>query len=167
MVDKPAAYAATRTRQPRIEGVKTKMMRVIPDERGYLQEILRADDPELFTKFGQVYVSATWPGVVKAWHYHERQIDHFACVAGMIKLVLVDTRPESPTNGAVNEFFIGVQNPMLVQIPNLVYHGWKCISTDPSLVVNIPTEPYDYAEPDEFRLAPLNTLPYDWTRKDG
>jgi dTDP-4-dehydrorhamnose 3,5-epimerase len=166
-MNKPIAYAATATKHPRIHDVKTKMMKVIPDERGYLQEILRVDDGELFTKFGQVYVSATYPGVVKAWHYHEKQIDHFACVAGMIKLVLVDTRVDSPTNGAVNEFFIGVQNPMLVQIPNLVYHGWKCISTEPSLVVNIPTEPYDYKSPDEFRLEPHNTLAYDWTRKDG
>jgi dTDP-4-dehydrorhamnose 3,5-epimerase len=60
-----------------------------------------------------------------------------------------------------------VQNPMLVQIPNLVYHGWKCISTEPSLVVNVPTEPYRYADPDEYRLEPHGTLPYDWTRKDG
>ena len=166
-VDKPTQYAATVARPPRIHGVKTKPLRLIPDERGWLMEILRADDAELFTKFGQTYVSATYPGVVKAWHYHRQQVDHFACVAGMVKLVLVDTRPDSPTNGAVNEFFIGVQNPTLVQIPNLVYHGWKCISPDPSLVVNIPTEAYDYRTPDEFRLDPHHTLPYDWTRKDG
>ena len=101
-------------------------------------EILRADDAELFTKFGQVYVSATYPGVVKAWHYHKEQVDNFACVAGMVKLVLVDTREDSPTSGVVNEFFLGTQNPMLVQVPNLVYHGWKCISLEPSLVVNVP-----------------------------
>src|ERR671913_1892100 len=115
---KPAAYSSTVTKHPRIEGVKTKNLRVIPDERGFLMEILRSDDAELFTKFGQVYVSATYPGVVKAWHYHKKQVDNFACVAGMVKLVLVDTRPESPTNGAVNEFFVGVQNPMIVQVPN-------------------------------------------------
>jgi dTDP-4-dehydrorhamnose 3,5-epimerase len=85
----------------------------------------------------------------------------------MVKLVLVDTRPGSPTNGAVNEFFIGTQNPMLVQVPNLVYHGWKCISTETSIVVNVPTEPYNYASPDEYRLEPHDALPYDWTRKDG
>jgi dTDP-4-dehydrorhamnose 3,5-epimerase len=85
----------------------------------------------------------------------------------MVKLVLVDTRPDSPTRDAVNEFFVGAQNPMLVQVPNLVYHGWKCISPEMSLVVNVPTEPYHYASPDEYRLAPHDTLPYDWTRKDG
>jgi dTDP-4-dehydrorhamnose 3,5-epimerase len=162
-----AANPAGATTPPRIAGVKIKALRVIPDERGWLMEILRADDADLFTRFGQVYTSATYPGVVKAWHYHQTQVDNFACIAGMIKLVLVDTRPESPTNGIVNELFIGLQNPLLVQVPNLVYHGWKCISPDVALVVNVPTEPYHYAAPDEYRIAPHGTLPYDWMRKDG
>ena len=150
----------------RIQGVQVKPLRVVPDERGWLMEILRGDD-ELFSRFGQVYVSATYPGVVKAWHRHERQTDNFACVVGMIKLVLVDTREKSPTRDVINEFFIGVHNPLLVQVPKLVYHGWKCIGTEPSLVVNVPDEPYNRADPDERRLAPHGTLPYDWTRHDG
>jgi dTDP-4-dehydrorhamnose 3,5-epimerase len=151
-----------------IHDVRTKKLRVMPDERGWLMEILRNDDTDMATiKFGQVYVSATYPGVVKAWHYHKEQVDHFACVAGMVKLVLIDTREDSPTNGAVNEFFLGSQNPTLVEVPNLVYHGWKCISLEPSLVVNVTTEPYRYNDPDEYRLDPHGTLPYDWTRKDG
>jgi dTDP-4-dehydrorhamnose 3,5-epimerase len=166
-MSKPSAYMATTAKPPRIDGVKTKSLRLIPDERGWLMEILRADDADLFTTFGQVYVSATYPGVVKAWHYHEKQVDNFVCVAGMVKLVLVDTRPGSPTNGATNEFFLGSQNPTLVQVPNLVYHGWKCISQEVSLVVNVPSEPYHYQEPDEYRLDPHDSLPYDWTRKDG
>lgn len=163
MVDLKHFAASSKTP---IHDVRTKALRVLPDERGWLMEILRGDEG-IFRRFGQVYVSATYPGVVKAWHYHKRQIDYFACVAGMVKLVLVDTRDDSPTRGAVNEFFIGTQNPQLVEVPNLVYHGWKCISTEPSLVVNVPTEPYDYEKPDEYRLEPHGTLPYDWTRKDG
>ena len=163
----PAAYTATTAKPPRIEGVQTKPLRLIPDERGWLMEILRADEQDLFTKFGQVYVSATYPGAVKAWHYHRDQVDNFACIVGMVKLVLVDTRPDSLTKGIINEFFVGVQNPMLVQVPNLVYHGWKCISPDMALVVNVPNEPYRYGAPDEYRLEPHHTLPYDWARKDG
>ena len=151
----------------RIEGVQVKPLKVVPDERGWLMEILRADDAELFTRFGQVYVSATYPGVVKAWHRHRRQTDTFACIAGMVKLVLVDTRDGSPTLDMVNEFFLGVHNPMVVQVPKLVYHGWKCISPEPSLVVNVPDEPYDHTDPDEQRIDPHGTLPYDWMRKDG
>jgi dTDP-4-dehydrorhamnose 3,5-epimerase len=166
-VSTPTQYAAPAARHPRIDGVKTKPLRMIPDERGWLMEVLRADEPELFSRFGQAYISATYPGVVKAWHYHHKQVDNFACLAGMIKLVLVDTREQSPTKGAVNEFFIGTDQRLLVQIPPLVYHGWKCISSEMSLVLNLPTEPYHYNDPDEYRLAPHGTLPYDWTRHDG
>jgi dTDP-4-dehydrorhamnose 3,5-epimerase len=164
---KPMAYTATISKGRPIDGVRTKPLKLIPDERGWLMEILRCDDGELFVKFGQVYLSATYPGVVKAWHYHEKQIDNFACIAGMVKLVLIDTRPQSPTTGVINEFFVGVQNPMLVQVPNLVYHGWKCIGRDTAMVINVPTEPYHYAQPDEYRLAPHDSLPYDWARRDG
>jgi len=151
----------------RIAGVQVKQLRPIPDERGWLMEIVRRNETDLLPTFGQVYVSATYPGVVKGWHYHKKQVDNFACVAGMVKLVLVDTREDSPTRDLVNEFFIGTQNPLLVQVPCLVYHGWKCVSQEPSLVVNVPTEPYDRDAPDEYRLEPHGTLPYDWTRKDG
>ncbi len=158
---------ATLDRVPLIDGVKTRPLRLIPDERGWLMEILRGDDGEMFSGFGQVYVSATYPGAVKAWHYHKVQLDNFACVAGMVKLVLVDTRPGSVTEGAVNEFFIGSLNPTLVQVPRLVYHGWKCVSQELAIVVNVPTEPYRYGDPDEYRLEPHGTLPYDWSRRDG
>jgi dTDP-4-dehydrorhamnose 3,5-epimerase len=163
----PSQYAAPAAKHPRIDGVKVKSLKTIPDERGWLMEILRADEADLFSKFGQAYVSATYPGVVKAWHFHRQQIDNFACLVGMIKLVLVDTRDGSPTKDAINEFFIGTEQRLLVQIPALVYHGWKCISTEMAIVLNLPTEPYRYADPDEYRLAPHATLPYDWTRQDG
>ncbi len=150
-----------------IAGVKTKELRVIPDERGRLMEILRRDD-ELFQGFGQVYMTTTYPGVVKAWHKHSKQTDNIACLAGMIKMALYDGRAGSPTHGEINEFYLGVHNPTLVQVPAGVYHGWMCVSEEEALVVNIPTEPYDRANPDEQRLDPhKNDIPYDWKRKDG
>jgi dTDP-4-dehydrorhamnose 3,5-epimerase len=150
-----------------IDGVIVKPLKVIPDERGRLMEILRCDDDE-FEKFGQVYMTTANFGVVKAWHYHKIQTDHFACVKGMIKLGLYDSRENSPTFGEVNEIFLGEHNPVLVKIPNLVYHGFKGISDPDAIVINVPTEPYNRAEPDEHRLpADDASIPYDWSRKDG
>ena len=123
-----------------IEGVRTKLLRVIPDERGRLMEVMRCDDPE-FIKFGQVYMTTAYPGVVKGWHYHHKQIDSLVVVKGMIKLVLYDQREDSPTHEEVNEFFLGEHDPM-VQIPNLVLHGFKAIGTEESIIINIVTEPY-------------------------
>jgi len=150
-----------------IEGVKIKQLRVIPDQRGRLMEILRADD-DLFEKFGQVYMTTTYPGVVKAWHLHKKQIDNVACVLGMIKLAVYDPREDSPTYKEVNEFYLGTHNPILVQLPRGVYHGWMCVSAEEAIVVNTPTEVYDREIPDEFRLDPHeNDIPYDWRRRDG
>lgn len=150
-----------------IDGVYIKKLRVIPDERGRLMEILRSDD-ELFQKFGQVYMTTTYPGVVKAWHLHRQQTDNIACVQGMIKLALYDPRPESATLGEVNQFYLGIHHPILVQIPPGVYHGWMCVSQEEAVVINIPTEAYNYDAPDEYRLDPhQNDIPYDWRRKDG
>ena len=150
-----------------IEGVRWKKLKVIPDERGRLMEILRSDD-ELFLKFGQVYMTTTYPGVVKAWHLHTKQTDNVACLQGMIKLALYDARPDSPTKGEVNQFYLGIHNPLLIQIPPGVYHGWMCVSQEEAVVVNIPTEVYNYDSPDEHRLDPHeNDIPYDWRRRDG
>jgi dTDP-4-dehydrorhamnose 3,5-epimerase len=145
-----------------IEGVKIKPLKVVPDERGRLMEILRSDDPD-FIKFGQVYMTTNYPGVVKAWHYHKYQTDHVACVKGMVKVVLCDNRSDSPTYKEVNEFFIGEHNPKMVVIPNGVYHGWKCISETESLVINVPSELYNYDSPDEHRL-PYDSaeIDYNW-----
>lgn len=150
-----------------IQDAQVKTLKVIPDERGRLTEMLRCDD-DIFRGFGQVYMTTAYPGVVKAWHYHKKQWDHFVCVRGMMKVVLYDSREDSRTHGEVNEFFLGEHRPILLQIPPLVYHGFKCISEYEAIVINCPTEVYDYENPDEFRVDPHhNDIPYDWEQKDG
>lgn len=155
------------TKSNRIDGVVLKDLKVIPDERGWLMEIFRADDP-MFEKFGQVYMTVAYPDVVKGWHYHKDQIDHFCCVKGMIKTVLYDDREGSPTRGQVNEYFLGDKNPQLLRIPKGVLHGFKGIGVEPSYLINVPNNTYDYQNPDEYRVHPHeNDIPYEWERKDG
>ncbi len=153
--------------QKLIDGVRVKQLKVIPDERGRLMEMLRRDD-EVFVEFGQTYMTTMYPGVTKAWHYHKLQTDAFVCLRGMIKLVLYDEREGSPTKGTVNEFFLGDHNQQLVLIPHHVWHGFKNIGDVESIIVNIVTHPYDHAHPDEYRIDPhQNHIPYSWARKDG
>ncbi|MCD4832094.1 MAG: dTDP-4-dehydrorhamnose 3,5-epimerase family protein [Anaerohalosphaeraceae bacterium] len=150
-----------------IEGVKAKRTKVIPDERGRLGEILRCDDP-FFEKFGQSYFTTTFPGVVKAWHYHKIQTDNFYVVKGTVKVALYDNRKDSKTYRCVNQVYLSEHCPAILQIPPGVYHGWMCIGDTQAYIINITTEAYNYAVPDEHRLDPHdNDIPYDWTRKDG
>lgn len=145
-----------------IEGVKIKKLKPIHDERGYLMEILRSDE-EIFLKFGQVYITTAYPGVVKAWHYHKKQTDNFAVVGGTSKVALFDNREDSPTKGLINEFITVSDNLLLIQIPKMVYHGFKCISKEDTMVINIPTQTYNYKVPDEFRIDPFHSdIPYNW-----
>lgn len=150
-----------------IEGVKLKQLRRLVDDRGYLMEILR-DDDELFLKFGQVYISACFPGVVKAWHCHQKQWDNFCVISGNAKIGLYDGRADSPTRGQVQALVIGELNPVLVQIPPFVWHGFAAIGNQPAVMLNIPTEHYNYEAPDELRRPPFDPeIPFEWFTKGG
>lgn len=147
-----------------IHGVVVKKLKVIPDDRGRLMEILRSDDA-IFKKFGQVYMTTVFPGVIKAWHYHKKQDDNFTCVSGAMRLALYDARKNSPTYKEINDFIISLETPMLVHIPKNVYHGFKCVSDTEAFVINTVTVPYNPKEPDEYRLDPYdNDIPYDWRK---
>jgi dTDP-4-dehydrorhamnose 3,5-epimerase len=150
-----------------IEGVAVRCAKVIADERGRLGEIMRADDP-WFEKFGQVYFTTTNPDVVKAWHYHKKQTDHFYVVRGLVKIALYDQRKGSSTYGIINQLYLGEHCPGLVRIPPGVLHGWMCVGETEAYIVNIVSEMYNYSEPDECRTDPHeNDIPYSWVRKDG
>ncbi len=148
-----------------IDGVQTKRLEPRPDERGSLMEIMRSDDA-IYPGFGQVYVTVNYPGVVRAWHLHREQTDLFTVVRGMAKIVIYDSREDSPTYGELNEFFVGEQNPMLLRVPPQVYHGYKTIGVEPAVLLNFPDKVYNREQPDEFRI-PYNSqqIPYDWEIK--
>jgi dTDP-4-dehydrorhamnose 3,5-epimerase len=150
-----------------IDGVEARCAKVLPDERGRLGEIMRADD-RWFEKFGQVYFTTTYPGVVKAWHFHKKQTDHFYVISGTVKIALCDHREDSSTYKVVNEIYLGEHNPGLVKIPPGVQHGWMCVGQKEAIILNMVSEMYNYSDPDEYRTHPHdNDIPYDWTRKDG
>ena len=148
-----------------IDGVTVTPLRRIPDERGAVFHMLREDSP-LFERFGEIYFSLVYPGIVKGWHVHRRMTLNYAVPVGMIKLVCYDGRDDSPTRGAVQELHIGELNYALVTIPPLVWNGFKGEGTSAALVANCATVPHD---PDEIdRLDPLDSdIPYDWAVTHG
>ena len=150
-----------------IQGVEIKNLKLIKDNRGFLMEMLRCDD-KIFDKFGQVYLSVCNPNIVKGWHYHKKQTDHFVIVKGNAKVVLYDMREHSPTKGEIQEVFMGESNPILLKIPTFVLHGMTPADNNPIYLVNCPTEPYNYKNPDEFRIDfKSKDIPYDWGLEEG
>lgn len=148
-----------------IRGVSVRPLTQIPDERGKVMPMLRRDDA-WFSKFGEIYFSTVYPGVVKGWHLHERMTLNYAVVRGMIKLVLYDARRGSPTRGVLQEIFTGEDRYALVTIPPGIWNGFKGLGRKPAIVANCATEPHD---PKEItRLNPFSKkIPYDWALKHG
>jgi dTDP-4-dehydrorhamnose 3,5-epimerase len=149
-----------------IDGVLIHPLRQIPDERGTVMHMLREDDPH-FERFGEIYFSLVYPGVVKAWHLHRRMTLNYAVPHGRIKLVLYDDREGSPTRRELQEIFIGEGRYALVRVPFGVWNGFKGLGTGPALVANCATLPHD---PDEIvRMDPHRNdlIAYDWSVKQG
>jgi dTDP-4-dehydrorhamnose 3,5-epimerase len=86
----------------------------------------------------------------------------------MMKVALYDAREDSLTCKNLMEVFIGEKNPVLISVPPGVYHGFKAIGTETAYFLSIPTLPYDYEDPDEYRLPPdTKEIPYDWGLTPG
>lgn len=148
-----------------IHDVNVTPLRRIPDERGAVFHMLREDSPG-FERFGEIYFSTVYPGVVKGWHLHTRMTLNYAVPVGMVKLVCYDDRDDSPTRGNVQEIHLGELNYALVTIPPQVWNGFKGAGAEPALVANCATIPHD---PNEIeRLDPFdNAIPYDWELRHG
>ncbi len=149
-----------------IEGVALKQLIVHPDDRGIFMEVLRADDP-FYRKFGQTSFTITYPGVIKAFHWHRRQDDLWFVASGMAQAVLYDLREDSPTYGETNVFYLGEHNRALLVIPAGVAHGYRVLGTQPVALFYHTTEPYNPAAPDEERL-PFDDprIGFDWTTRN-
>jgi dTDP-4-dehydrorhamnose 3,5-epimerase len=143
-----------------IDGVKVTPLRQIFDERGKVMHMLRANSP-VFSGFGEIYFSCTYPGAIKAWHLHKQMTLNYAVIYGSIKCVLYDGRPDSKSHGCVEEYFLSPENYFLLTVPPLIWNGWKGIGDKISIVANCATMPHDPEEID--RLDPFDaSIPYDW-----
>lgn len=143
-----------------IEGVIVVPLKQIPDERGKIMHMLKCDDPH-FEKFGEIYFSLVYPGVIKGWHLHKKMILNYAVPIGRIKLVLYDGRENSFTKGKLMELLIGEDNYCLVKIPCGIWNGFKGMGTKPAMVANCATLSHDPKE--IIRKDPLSKdIPYNW-----
>ena len=81
-----------------IAGVRAQPYPVWPDDRGYFFEVARMGQglTEAFPQEStQVSSALSYPGTIKAFHFHRKQTDCWVPVQGMLQVALVDLRPQS------------------------------------------------------------------------
>lgn len=135
-----------------IEGVVYKKCVKHCDDRGYFTELVR-DDEGLLQHFGQMSASLTYPGVIKAFHYHKKQDDIWYFPAGNAQVVLYDLREESSTYRQTDVYYLGELNPSVLLIPTGVAHGYRVLGNEPAVIVYLTTKSYQASDPDEYRIA--------------
>jgi len=147
----------------KIHDVAVKPLVTHSDDRGYFREILREDDG-LLRRFGQTSITKTYPGVIKAFHWHQEQDDLWYVADGMARIVLYDRRPDSPTYGQTQVIYAGEDNPVLVLIPAGIAHGYQVLGSKPVLLIYHTTRSYNPSDPDEERI-PYNdpSIGFDWS----
>ena len=143
-----------------IEGVELVPLSQFHDERGKVMHMLRDTDSH-FNKFGEIYFSCTYPGVVKGWHKHKKMTLNYAAISGSVKVVLYDDRADSATKGQIQEIYLSPENYFLLIVPPLIWNGFKAIGTSEAIVANCATIPH---ESNEIQRLDINSelIPYNW-----
>lgn len=142
----------------RIEGVVLRPAVTLPDERGTICEIYNPAWGVHPDSLVYVYQVTIRPGQVKGWVVHQLQDDRIFVSYGTMRFVLFDGRQDSPTQGLINDICIGEENRALITIPKGVWHAVQNVGVSDSMFVNMPTRPYDHANPDKTRLPLVNDL---------
>lgn len=146
-----------------MQGVRIHPLKLYSDDRGFLTEILRCDR-EPFTQFGQSTLTMSYPGVIKAYHHHKIQTDHWVVVKGALQCVLYDLREDSKSCGETMVVYLHDREMKLLTIPPGVAHGYRVLGSEPALLLYHTTEPYRPEAPDEYRIpwdSPI--VGFDWS----
>ncbi len=154
-----------------IQGVEIEPLVQFPDDRGCFSELFRFGEPGLARDFNaatgsriQVSFTLSYPGVIKAIHYHFEQTDLWAPLAGMFQVILCDLREASPTCGEVNTLFIGAMRPWKLRIPPGVGHGYKVVGPESGMMVYATNRTHN--PQDEGRIAFDDPgINYDWVAR--
>jgi dTDP-4-dehydrorhamnose 3,5-epimerase len=131
-----------------LPGIIVRPIKRFADERGFFTEIMRCDWTDVFQdEVCQANMSISYPGVVRAWHKHERgQIDRFLAIKGALKICAYDDETQE-----LDEVVSTGDNPQVVRVPGHYWHGFKVVGNEPATLVYFVNRLYDYKDPDEVR----------------
>ena len=144
-----------------IHDLEILSLRIIEDDRGAVLHMLRSDS-DLYSDFGELYFSETKPGIIKAWKCNSKLTQLLAVPKGRIRLVIFDDRLDSCSKGELQILEVGRPDAyQLIKIPNNLWYGFKCISTEPALIANCTNGVHS---PDNTRTKNYDnpSIPFSW-----
>ena len=147
-----------------IDGVRVQPYDLWPDDRGYFLEVIRMRQglaASFVPETTQVSAALSYPGTIKAFHFHQHQTDLWVPMSGVFQVALVDLRAGSPTVGLKNTLYVGALRPWQILIPPGVGHGYKLVGESSGVLVYVTNQLYN--PKDEGRIAYDDpSIQYDW-----
>jgi dTDP-4-dehydrorhamnose 3,5-epimerase len=148
-----------------IQGVKIKKILKFCDDRGFFAELIK-DGEDTFHPIKQTSYTESYPGTIKAFHWHKKQWDVWFVIDGMAQVVLHDMRKDSPTFKQTQVIYAGEDNHVLIAIPPYVAHGYRVLGSKALKLIYHTSEAYDPKDPDEERISwDSPEIGFDWTTK--
>lgn len=132
-----------------LKGIVIKPLKRACDERGCFTEIMRQDWKDLLDQDCPVQTnfSTTYPGVIRAWHRHNRgQVDYFIALKGTLKICAYDDETKE-----LDEVISTGLDLQVLRVPGHYWHGFKAVGNEPAFLIYFTTNLYDYQKPDEER----------------
>ncbi len=133
-----------------ISGVVVHEVRNIVTRNGVTTEFYSA--PWQLTNFAHAIHATLHSSAISAWHCHKKQHDHVFVLSGALELAMFDPRENSSTRGQVEVIRLSLFRPRVVRIPPGVWHGLQNMQAETSSFINYFDQPYNHADPDEWRL---------------
>ncbi len=145
---------------PAIHGLRSFPLKVFESAEGSLLHMMTENSPA-FKKFGEVYISTIVQGAIKAWKKHDKMTLNLAVPYGAVSIVIYDERELSPSYGCIQEIILSRAKYELLQLPPLLWYGFRGVGEGESIIVNCADLPHD---PDEIHRLPAHSeqIPYLW-----
>ena len=123
---------------------KIKELEIHSDNRGWLVELLKANELEKPVK--QLYIASIKPGCVRGNHYHSKRMEWFFIVAGKAELSLQDIKTKEKIH-----FKLSPKEPKVITIFPYIAHAVKNIGKEIVYLVSAQSDIYNPRKPDAFR----------------
>ena len=140
-------------------GFFVNTLKVLEVDRGNVMHGLKSSESD-FSEFGELYFSWIMSKKIKAWKKHKRMTMNLFVPHGLVKFVLYDENYPNKFNEVIIGHSPGKEKSYkrLTVEPN-IWFGFKGLSTNPSLVVNLANIEHS---PNEVERLDIGSLKYNW-----
>lgn len=112
---------------------------------------------------GQIDITISYPGTVRAFHYHKEKTEWMFVVQGEYKFVLITEEKLTVENGYENKEIVYLSQGDVIKIKPGAWHGYQVLGNQPGIIMEYASHKHDLKEPDDYR-KPWNTYD-DWERE--